>query len=156
MSSRVHVRSERPTVHSVKEDQDTSLPLVVLPRAGRRPLRFRGLRACLHEFQGTNGDKGEIVLWRRQDRRLAISISLGACRAEAVVVNDMQAACSWVETLCGENDAAPSPETMDDPIEVLAWLETRRDDRMWRDLLAMRAGIILQDWLNCEGRESGG
>jgi len=125
--------------------------LVVLPRRGKPPLRFRAALLCRHHCAGGSGPAMEIALWRRPGAGYALSLTRvdgGAVVADALQAADPTVLAEWLE-----QEALPAPATRRRkgrsplaPGDLLPkLLDRQREAELLREFRAL-VGEALADW----------
>lgn len=117
---------------------------ITLPRAGRKPLSFKGVLLSRHDWSGPEGEAETLALWARADGRLAVSLRFDGI-GDAAIAADLAAAMAFVEGLCspvaGEIKAEPGGA-----VALLGRLEGWMAQAAGRARLAREAGEALADW----------
>ena len=120
--------------------------IVVLPRAGRPPLRMRARLQCSHSMPTCLGGELRISLWIRADGSAAVSFTrpVGARLVEdAARADTVGALAEWMEVECTRIRAEPGRLPQSTALEEFVVLHGARVAT--RDFLAL-VGDALADW----------
>ncbi len=115
---------------------------VVVSRADKPPLRFKGRRLTLHWRDPFGGCRILVELWQRQAGGFVVAHSLGAgAKTDGVRLKDMDAAMSYLEEKC----QAPPDEFVaaGPPAQVFADLQRRM---IFDQQFSLLVGTVLSDW----------
>jgi hypothetical protein len=130
------------TTQSAADSRD----IVVLPRAGRPPLRMRARLVCSHRIPTCLGGELRISLWLRADGSAAVSFTRpvgtrlveDAARAETIA-----ALAEWMEAECARLRAEQGRSTASTALEDIVALHGAR--AVTREFMAL-VGDALADW----------
>ena len=133
--------------NSAKSPSPPDWHLVVQPRLGKPPLRFRGRclsRACLRLAET---DEVMISLWQKQKNGFVVchSVANGQGAVEAVAVASLQAAMDHLENTCAEMHG-PQPMDLPGDLSVAGMVAEIARRGSFHQRFRILAGHVLAQW----------